>query len=305
MIPLARVRAAAERAAPHVLRTPVLPLPGAHWLKLECLQPAGSFKVRGYFAAALALTAERRGAGLLTVSAGNAAAGCAYAAHRLGVPCRVVMFESAPAPKVEAVRRWGAEPRFLPRDELFRWMAERGWESEPEAFIHPHTDEELAAGHGGIGLELLEQVPDLGRVLVPVGGGGLVTGVAAALKGVRPAIEVVGVMSDGYPMWPRAFEAGGDPHLRPETIADGTAAPFNPVMFERLRECVDRWLVVPEPRLKMGISELAVAGKVVTEGAGALAYAALEQLPEDRPTAALVTGGNIDPALLAALLSGG
>jgi threonine dehydratase len=305
VIPLARVRAAAERAAPHVLRTPVLPLPGARWLKLECLQPAGSFKVRGYFAAALALPAKRRRAGLLTVSAGNAAAGCAYAAHRLGVPCRVVMFESAPAPKVEAVRRWGAEPRFLPRDELFRWMAERGWESEPEAFIHPHTDEELAAGHGGIGLELLEQVPDLGRVLVPVGGGGLVTGVAAALKGARPEIEVVGVMSDGYPLWPRALEAGGDPALRPETIADGTAAPFNPVMFERLRECVDRWLVVPEPRLKMAIPELAVAGKVVAEGAGALAYAALEQLPEDRPTAALVTGGNIDPALLAALLGGG
>lgn len=304
MIPLARVRAAAERAAPHVLRTPVLPLPGGRWIKLECLQPAGSFKVRGYFAAALALGAGRRRAGLLTVSAGNAAAGCAYAAHRLGVPCRVVMFESAPPPKVEAVRRWGAEPRFLPREELFRWMAERRWESEPEAFIHPHTDEELAAGHGGIGLELLEQVPDLGRVLVPVGGGGLVTGVAAALKGVRPAIEVVGVMSDGYPLWPQALAAGGDPHLRPETIADGTAAPFNAVMFERIRECVDRWLVVPEPRLKAAIAELAAAGKVVAEGAGALAYAALEQLPEDRPTAALVTGGNIDPALLAGLLSG-
>jgi threonine dehydratase len=304
VIPLARVRAAAERAAPHVLRTPVLPLPGARWLKLECLQPAGSFKVRGYFAAALALPEERRRAGLLTVSAGNAAAGCAYAAHRLGVPCRVVMFESAPRPKVEAVRRWGAEPRFLSREELFGWMAERGWESEPEAFIHPHTDEELAAGHGGIGLELLEAVPDLGRVLVPVGGGGLVTGVAAAVKGLRPELEVVGVMSDGYPLWPRALEAGGDPHLRPETIADGTAAPFNAVMFDRLRECVDRWLVVPEPRLKMAVGELAAVGKVVAEGAGALAYAALEQLPEDRPTAALVTGGNIDPALLAELLAG-
>jgi threonine dehydratase len=302
VIPLARVRAAAERAASHVLRTPVVPLPGGRWLKLECLQPAGSFKVRGYFAAALALPEERRRAGLLTVSAGNAAAGCAYAAHRLGVPCRVVMFESAPPPKVEAVRRWGAEPRFLPRDELFRWMADRAWESEPEAFIHPHTDEELAAGHGGIGLELLDAVPDLGRVLVPVGGGGLVTGVAAAVKGVRPDLEVVGVMSDGYPLWPRALEAGGDPHLRPETIADGTAAPFNAIMFDRLRECVDRWLVVPEPRLKMAVGELAAAGKVVAEGAGALAYAALEQLPADRPTAALVTGGNIDPALLAELL---
>ena len=132
----------------------------------------------------------------------------------------------------------------------------------------------------------------------------LVTGVAAAVKGSRPEVEVVGVMSDGYPLWPRALEAAGDPHLRPETIADGTAAPFNPLMFERLRECVDRWLVVPEPRLRAAIPELAAVGKVVAEGAGALAYAALEQLPEDRPTAALVTGGNIEPALLAELLGG-
>src|SRR5439155_15739504 len=135
-----------------------------------------------YFAAALAMGASARSRGLLTVSAGNAAAACAYVAHRLGVPCRVVMFETAPAPKLEAVRRWGAEPLLMPREELFTWMAERGWESEPEAFIHPHTDEEVAAGHGGVGLELLEQVPRLARVLVPVGGGGLVTGVAAAVK---------------------------------------------------------------------------------------------------------------------------
>lgn len=305
MIAFDRVQAAAGRAAPHIRATPALELAGGRWLKLECLQPAGSFKVRGYFAAALALTEERRRAGLLTVSAGNAAAGCAYVAAQLGVRCRVVMVDSAPAPKVEAVKRWGAETTFLPRAELFAWMAERGWETEPEAFIHPHTDEELAAGHGGIGLEILEQVPGVARVLVPVGGGGLVTGVAAALKGARPGIEVLGVMSDGYALWPAAIAAGGDPHLSPQTIADGTAAPFNAVMFERLRECVDRWLVVPEPRLRTAIPELAAAGKVVAEGAGALAFAALEQLPDDRPTVALVTGGNIDSKLLAELLSEG
>lgn len=301
MISLERVRTAAERAAPYLRASPLVPLPGNRWLKIDCLQPAGSFKVRGYFAAALALPEARRDRGLLTVSAGNAAAGCAYVAAQLGVPCRVVMVESAPAPKVEAVQRWGADITFLPRERLFAWMAERGWESEPEVFIHPHTDEELAAGHGGIGLEILEQVPDAGRVLVPVGGGGLVTGVAAALKGSRRDVEVIGVMSDGYPLWPTALAAGGDPHLVPQTIADGTAAPFNPVMFERLRECVDRWLVVAEPRLRTAIPELAAAGKVVAEGAGALAFAALEQLPEDRPTVALVTGGNIDPKLLAEL----
>ncbi len=300
MIGVDRVRAAAAAAAPYVVRTPVLPLAGGRWLKLECLQPTGSFKVRGYFAAALALGEQRRRAGLLTVSAGNAAAGCAYVAGILGAGCRVVMVEGAPAPKIEAVRRYGAEPVFLPRERLFDWMASRGWDSDPEAFIHPHTDEELAAGHGGIGFELLEQVPGLRRVLVPVGGGGLVTGVAAVL---RPAgVEVVGVMPDGYPLWPRALEAGGDPHLVPQTIADGTAAPFNPVMFERLRECVDGWLVVPEPRLREAIAELPAVAKVVAEGAGALAYAALEQVPEDGPTVALVTGGNIDRSLLAEVI---
>jgi threonine dehydratase len=303
LVPFARVIAAAERARRYLPVTPVLPLPSGRWLKLDLLLPTGSFKVRGYFAAALALPEERRRAGLLTVSAGNAAAGCAYVAHTLGVRCRVVMFETAPAPKVDAVRRWGAEPTFLSREDLFRWMAERGWESEPEAMLHPHTDEEVAAGHGSAGLELLEQVPDLGRVVVPVGGGGLVTGVAAAVKSLRPDVEVVGAVSDGYPLWPRAIELGGDPHLAPATIADGTAAPFNPVMLERLKEAVDRWVVVPEPRLRAAIAELAAAGKVVAEGAGALAYAALEQLPDDVPAAALVTGGNIDPRLLAELLS--
>lgn len=281
----------------------MLPLPGDRWLKLDCLQPTGSFKVRGYFAAALALPEERRRAGLMTVSAGNAAAACAFVAASLGVPCRVVMVDGAPGPKVEAVRRFGADITFLDRPRLFAWMAGRGWESEPQAFLHPHLDEELAAGSGGLGLELLEQVPGLRRVLIPAGGGGLITGVAAALGGARPRVEVVGVMSDGYALWPDAMRCGGDPHLTPRTIADGTAAPFNPVMFERLRASVDRWLVVPEPRLETAVAELAAAGRVVAEGAGALAYAALEQLPPAGPTVAVVSGGNIAPDLLARLIT--
>jgi threonine dehydratase len=302
VIPLDRVRAAAARATPHVLRTPLLPVGPGRWLKLDCLQPTGSFKVRGYAAAALALSDEERRRGLLTVSAGNAAAGCAYVAHRLGMACRVVMVESAPPPKVDAVRRWGGKPVFLPREELFAWMAERAWEREPERFIHPHTDEELAAGHGGLGLEVLEQAPDARRILVPVGGGGLVTGVAAAVKGLRPDVEVVGVVSGGYPLWPRVFEGGAAVSLTPSTIADGVAAPYNPVMRDRLAEAVDRWLVVPEDRLRASVAELAAAAKVIAEGAGALAYAAFDQLDE-RPTVALVTGSNIDPALLSKLLA--
>ena len=272
-------------------------------LKLECLQPTGSFKVRGFFAAVLALPEEKRRKGLITVSAGNAAQACAYAAHALGVPCRVVMYETAPATKIDGVKRWGGTPMLMPRPELLDWLANDGWKSEPEAFIHPFADPEVMAGHGGMGLELLEDVPDLARVLVPVGGGGLIGGVGSALKGVRPDVEVIGVQSDGYPLWIRALEAGGPVSITPDTIADGTTAPFDARMLPLMKEVVDRWLTVPEPRLRTAIPELAVAAKVVAEGGGALAYAALEQLEPGPATVAVVSGGNIDRKLLASLLS--
>ena len=302
VIPIERIRAAAARVRPHVLRSPMVQVEGAQ-LKLECLQPTGSFKVRGFFAAALALPEERLRRGVITVSAGNAAQACAYVANQLGVPCRVVMYDSAPPVKLEAVKRWGAKPILMPRDHVLAWLANEEWKKEPEAFIHPFAEHEVMAGHGGLGLELLEDVPAIGRVVVPVGGGGLISGVASALKGIRPEVEVVGVQSDGYPMWSRAFEAGGPVAIKPETIADGTTAPFDPRMFALLTENVDRWLIVPEPRLKAAIPEIATAAKVVAEGAGALAYAALDQLPPGPTTVAVVSGGNIDPALLASLLA--
>lgn len=302
MIPIERVLAAADRARPHVLRTPLIPVEGA-LLKLECLQPTGSFKVRGFFAAALALPEDRLRRGLITVSAGNAAQACAYVAHKLGVPCRVFTFDTAPKTKIEGVKRWGATPIPMPREELLQWMADEGWKEEPESFIHPFADEEVIAGHGGLGLELIEDVPDVGRVVVPVGGGGLVSGIASALKGSRSGIEVIGVQSDGYAMWPRVFESGGPLTIKPETIADGTTGPYDQRMFELLKELVDRWLVVPEPRLKTAIPELASSAKVVAEGAGALSYAALEQLAPGPTTVAVISGGNIDTSLLASLLS--
>jgi threonine dehydratase len=302
LIDIARVRAAADRARAHVLRTPLVQVEGA-LMKLECLQPTGSFKVRGFFAAALAMAPTELGRGLITVSAGNAAQACAYVAKQLGVPCRVVMYDTAPPPKVEGVKRWGGKPLQMPREEMLAWMANEGWKSEPEVFIHPFAEPEVMAGHGGLGLELLEDLPDLRRVLVPVGGGGLVTGVASALKGVRPEIEVIGVQSDGYPLWTKSFEAGGPVVIKPETIADGTTAPFDQRMFDRLETAVDRWLTVPEPRLRLAIPQLAAVAKVVPEGAGALAYAALEQLEPGPVTVAIVSGGNIDPKLLASLLA--
>jgi len=271
-------------------------------LKLECLQPTGSFKVRGFFAAALQLPEASLRRGLITVSAGNAAQACAYVARVLGVPCRVVMLDSAPPLKVDGVKRWGATPIPMPREELFHWMATEGWQSEPEAFIHPFAEPEVMAGHGGIGLELVEDVPDLTRVVVPVGGGGLISGVSAAVKSLRPEVEVVGVQSDGWASWQAWFKAGGSVPMKAETIADGTTAPFDQGMFERLKSNVDRWITVQEPRLRVAVAELPVAAKVVAEGAGALSYAALEQLEPGPRTVAVTSGGNIDPTLLAELL---
>jgi threonine dehydratase len=302
MIAVDRIRAAAERARPHVLRSPMMPVEGA-LLKLECLQPTGSFKVRGFFAAALALEPEQLRRGLITVSAGNAAQACAYVARTLGVPCRVVMYETAPPLKIEGVRRWGATPILMPREEMLQWMADEGWRSEPETFLHPFADPQVMAGHGGLALELLEDVPDLARVLVPVGGGGLIGGIASALKALRPGVEVIGVQSDGYALWTKSFEAGGPVAIKPDTIADGTTAPFDARMFELLKQCVDLWLTVPEPRLRSAIPDLAIAAKVVAEGAGALTFAALEQLEPGPQTVAVVSGGNIDAKLLAGLLS--
>ena len=296
------MRAAVERARPYVQRTPLVPVDGA-LLKLENLQPTGSFKVRGFFAAATALPPAQLRKGLITVSAGNAAQACAYAAHSLGVSCRVVMYETAPDAKINGVKRWGATPILKPRDEVLAWLANRGYESEPEVFIHPFADPKVAAGHGGAGLEILDDVPDVARVVVPVGGGGLVSGIASAIKGSKRGVEIVGVQSDGYPLWTKVLAAGGPVPLTPSTIADGTTAPFDAGMFELLKECVDRWITVPEPRLKAAIPELASAAKVVAEGAGALAYAALEQLEPGPVTVAVVSGGNIDTKLLASLLS--
>lgn len=302
MVPLERIRAASERIAAHIPRTPLVPLEEGVLLKADCLQPSGSFKVRGFLAAALSLSETQRARGLLTVSAGNGAAACAYVAQRLGVACRVAMYESAPDAKKDNVRRFGGELWLRPKPEQDAWMADRGWEAEPEAFIFPF-DPEVMAGHGSLALELIEQAPGLGRVVVPVGGGGLIGGVASALRQLKPGVEVVGVQSTGYPLWPEAFAAGGRPEVSPATIADGTTAPFIPSNLELLREVVDSWLLVPEESIRHAIGQLARRGHLVAEGAGALGYAALEQLPPAAgETAVVVSGGNLAPELLAVSL---
>jgi threonine dehydratase len=298
-----RLQTVARLVAPHIRHTPLIPAPGGGLLKLESLQPTGSFKVRGFFAAALALTPGDRERGLITVSSGNAALACAFVARQLGVRCRVVMDDAAPALKVDGVRALGATAMMTPRPRLYEWMATRAWEREPEVFIHPFADDAVMAGHASIVPEILVDCPAVERVLVAVGGGGLISGIAAGFAALKPGVQVVGVQSDGYPLWSRAFAAGGPVSLTADTIAEGTTAPFDAKMFARLRQLVTAWVEVPEASLHVAVARLATEAKVVAEGAGALAFAAMATEQPTPHTVAVVSGGNIDPSRLAGLLT--
>jgi threonine dehydratase len=213
------------------------------------------------------------------------------------------MVESAPRLKVDKVRALGAHIVAMSREQLYEWMRTRAWQREPEAFIHPFADETVMAGHGTLAAEILERVPDVQRVIVPVGGGGLICGIASTFAALNHPVTVVGVQSDGYPLWPRAIAAGGPVPLVPQTIADGTTAPFDEMMFERLRALVDTWILVPEDRLRQAVVRLMTDVKVVAEGAGALAFAAMTGHPSSDRTVAVLSGGNIDRARLAELLT--
>jgi threonine dehydratase len=300
----ARVRELAQLVAPYIRHTPLIPSPAGGFLKLESIQPTGSFKVRGFFAAALAIEPDRLARGILTVSAGNAALACAYVARELGVPCRVVMYETAPRLKIEGVRALGAVPVLLTRDDVVAWITRRGWEDDPECFMHPFADLAVISGHTSIVPEILEDCPDVERVIVPVGGGGLISGVAMGFAALKPEVRVVGVQSDGYPLWKEAFAAGGPVSLTPNTIADGTTAPFNAAMFDRLRLLVHEWVTVNEHDLRTAVARLVTDVKVVGEGAGALAYAATLDARPTPNTVAILSGGNLDGSRLAELLAG-
>jgi threonine dehydratase len=299
----ARVHEAARLIAPHIRHTPLIPTPAGGFLKLESLQPTGSFKVRGFFAAAHLVDREQVARGLLTVSAGNAALACAYVARELGVPCRVVMSDTAPALKLNGVRNLGAEAVLMPRDRMHEWISTHAWEHDREVFIHPFADEAVITGHSTIVPEILADLPDVERVFVPVGGGGLICGIALGFAALKPDVAVVGVQSDGYPLWQQAFAVNGPPRLTPDTIADGTSAPFDPVMFERLGALVSEWVLVPEATVRRTVARMATDVKVVAEGAGALAYAAMVDAGATPRTVAILSGGNLDGSRLAELLT--
>jgi len=311
LVSLADIRAAAERISPYIFHTPIVPMvPCGLKLKAESLQPVGAFKIRGAFNAILSLTDEERKRGVIAHSSGNHAQAVAYAAHRLGVKAVIVIPSNAPAVKVEATRRWGAEIHLVDfmgnaRTETCAALArEQGY-----VLVPPYESLKIVAGTGTIGLEILEQRPDVERVYVPVSGGGLIAGVAAAIKQRSPAIRVVGVEPEFAHDAQQSLRAGRIIRVPPEetvrTMADGLrVSQVGEIPWAHIRAYVDEIVTVSEEQIGDAMRRISREARLVAEPSGATAAAGALSAgdPLDR-AAAVVSGGNVEPALYASILA--
>jgi threonine dehydratase len=307
------VHRAAHAVGDVAIRTPLLACEWAEgrlWLKPENLQLTGSFKIRGAYNAIAALDPDRRRAGVITYSSGNHGQAVAYAARAFEAPCAVVMNDDAPAVKVEAVARLGAEVVPVPLAERVA-VAEGLALDRGYALVPPFAHPDVIAGQGTVGLEIMAGGPTPDVVLVPVGGGGLASGVATAVKAVRPSTAVIGVepelaadaaesLSSGVlTTWPAARTS--------RTIADGLRPTgLSELTFAHLHERLDGIVTVTDDQIRAAVARLAREAHLVAEPSGAVAVAAYlfqrDQLP-DGPTVAVISGGNIDPRLLADVLT--
>lgn len=317
MIDLSDIRAAAARIAGAVHRTPLLSATtlgervGVRlFLKCENLQKTGSFKPRGALNKVLSLPEDERRRGLITVSAGNHAQAVAWAAARVGVSATLVMPDDAPASKVEAVRGYGGTIVFHnDRSTLFEKLAEEQ-ERTGAIFVHPFDDPVVLAGAGTTGLEIMEDLPEADVVLVPVGGGGLLGGIASAVHALSPGCRVIAVELAAGPGLGPAMEAGEPiPVPRPAgTLADGMTPPFvGKLPLAITQACVDRIVTVSEEQIVDAMGALASRAKQYVEGSGAAATAALlsgvAQIPEGATVVSLVSGGNVDLPRFASVFS--
>ena len=301
MIPLEEIRRARERLGDDVLHTPLVPFgrDGRILLKLECLQPVGAFKLRGALNAMRAQPPQD----VVTASAGNMGYGVAWAARTLGVKATIVAPESAPRAKLDKIEELGGEIVLVPHEVWWQTMVDRGREGIEGLFVHPVADEAVMAGNGTIGLELAEDAPEFDTVVVPWGGGGLTTGIASAVKVLRPHVRVVTAEPETGAPLAAAFEAGEPCEIEfTPTWVDGAGGPsLLPGMWERARELVDEAVAVPLPDVEEAVRLLASRARVVAEGAGALALAAA--LRRDDRCVCIVSGGNIDLDVYAGVVS--
>ena len=312
---LADAQRARSAIAGHIFRTPLVSsrslgerIGAQAFLKLENLQRTGSFKVRGATYAMSRLSPAARAAGVVTMSAGNAAQAIAQAGRAQGIHVTVVMPEAAPKTKIEATRGYGGEIRFVPDMTQLLPMVQ-ALQAQGLHFLHPFDDDDVIAGHASLGIEIVEDVPDVDLVVVPVGGGGLISGVALAVKALRPSARIVGVEPEGAQAVRAALDAGGPVRLGSvHTVADGLAAPFTGERnLEIIRRDVDDVVLISDDTILDGLRFLVARARIVAEPAGAAAVGALlsgavRARPGER-VVAIVSGGNVDPDRLAGFLA--
>ncbi len=313
-IDLADIRAARERIAGAAIRTPLVRLEAAGapemWLKLECLQPIGSFKIRGAANAMALADPGWLARGVYTGSAGNMAQGVAYEAGRRGIPCRVIVPDTAPAAKLDAIARLGATAVPVPFAEWWAVLRDHGHPGEDGFFVHPVSDPAVIAGNGTIGLEIVEDLPGVRAVVVPFGGGGLSCGIATAVRALRPDARVFAAEVETAAPLAASLRAGRPVDVGyTRSFVDGIGgAGLLPAMWPLARALLAGSRVVSLEDVCGAIRLLAERAHVVAEGAGGAAVAAglagLAGLPGvgDGPIVAVVSGGNIDARVLAAIL---
>jgi threonine dehydratase len=302
-ITLDDIRRARERIAGTILRTPLVRLelgPNAPdiRLKLENLQPINAYKLRGAANAVAMLPDAARRRGVWTISAGNAGQGVAYAAAKAGVPCTVVAIETAPQAKLERMKALGATLVPVSYDTAWKALEDRAYPGVEGTFVHPFDDHDFIAGHGTMGLEILEDAPDTAAVIAGIGGGGLVVGIASAMKALKPAIRVFGAEPETAAPTALSF-AAGSPQLFKEwkaSFVDGAGGQsVFPRMWQRMQGLIDGSIVVTLEDIRRAMRMLAEKSRVIAEGAGALPLAAALTGNAGRgPIVAIVSGGNID-----------
>ncbi|HEY0141738.1 MAG TPA: threonine/serine dehydratase [Thermoanaerobaculia bacterium] len=306
------IRAARERIAGVITRTPLIRLlhnvSGAPeiWLKLENLQPINAFKLRGAANAVAMLPEEERQKGVWTISAGNAGQGVAYAARAAGVPCTVVVIETAPETKVERMRALGAKLVKAPFDSCWRAMDERAFPGVEGTFVHPFDDHDFVAGNATVALEILEDLPNVATVISAIGGGGLIAGIGSTMRTLAPNVRVLGAEPETAAPGAKSF-AAGSPQVFDEwqaSFVDGAGGKsIFPRMWERLRNTVDGSVVVTLDEVKAAMRLVAEKSRVIAEGAGALSVAAALKQTEG-PVVAVVSGGNVDLRKFCELVTG-
>ena len=316
-VSLADVRSARETLEGHSITTPMEEsrwlsgiVGGPVLLKCENLQRTGSFKARGAFVRISRLSAEEQARGVVAASAGNHAQGVALAAQRLGIAATVFMPEGAPIPKEKATRGYGADVVFEGRYLEDALVGARRFAEETGAvLIHPFDHADVVAGQGTVGLEVLEQVPDVRTVVVPTGGGGLLAGIAIAIKALRPDVRVIGVQAKGAAAYPASLAQGSPLALSSmKTMADGIAVGLpGEITFAAVRDHVDEIRTVSEDAMSRALLALVERAKMIVEPAGAAAVAAMLEDPSafETPAVAVLSGGNIDPILLGKVIQHG